>query len=283
MRAFLGHLRRILAAIIAIAVFSTVIYGAYRVWDRPVRLGDPVFAREVCVLLDSTVSMDPDARGEAGGANFRTAKAMIVERVLPALGPGDRFCAYRIGTNFGEGTHRILNGHLGVVPERLLDGDVAALARGDTLPTLWKMAADSMNGWNDTITAVRVEPTGHSGYLDAFDYIATRIASSRQDGIREFELIVIGDRMQSPVPAPFLPSPPREGEEEAFAGVMVRFVSPFRRDAPGQRSARELNAFWMEYFRTRRALGTTFVPFDGSGLLLPPSRVARPAAAGGGL
>ncbi len=259
---FVSALRAIAAALCALAVVSGVLLGAKALKDRPIDLGPMIETRDVYALVDATRTMDPEARGASGGINFTKAKSIVTSGILPRLGPGDRFGAYRVGTAFTERGNAIVNGSLGAFPARLRDAAVAK-RHPETVDTWLQQAqaAKQEGQWVERVESLGIEPPGRSDYFSALEYIARRCRAAAA-GRRTCTLVVIGDLEQNPAPVPFVPPAPEEDEAAWFEGVDVRLVSPFRVATGRAGRARDLEAFWSTYFRERGAAEIAFATFD---------------------
>lgn len=249
----------------ALVIFSSVLFGAIAIWNRPMDLGPSIEVRDIVLFLDATRTMDPKAHDSAGGINFAKAKAIVRTRVLPQVGPGDRVSGYRVGTGFSEGENVMFSGSLGGIPKRLLDTNVLGRAPAGVVEGLWNHATQTMDRerWMDKVETVGMEPPKESDYFHAFEYAAGRLRRSAATGIRRLEIVVIGDLEQNPRPDPFLPPPPAEDETGLFSGIRVHLVYPFRAgDGHRGPDARALQEFWLGYLSARGATDVTFATFD---------------------
>ena len=257
------------AASCAVLAFSSVIVPANMLRNKPVPLGDSVMARCVAVLLDSSGTMARD---------FEAGKRVILEKILPDLSAGDEVPIYRIGTGFSEGTHVIVNGDLGRIPQRLLDPSVLERVPVEIIDGLRRRADTRIahEAWVRKINSVVMEPpTGSSDYLAALHYMSTRCAAINAEGsAAPRQLIIVGDRQQDPAPGPFMPPEPTDDETDAFAGVQVTMVYPFRMTSGAEGESRAWDEFWVDYF-SRRGADVRFRTFDDQQPLIASSVLGR--------
>jgi hypothetical protein len=261
-------------ALLALALVLSALYLFWKLANPPIgpiSPGDPVFVRDIYIILDATASMSE--------SDINEAKEIIKSRIFPDLGPGDRVFCYGIGAGFDERRDRIFGQKaLPGAPVNLLDAKRANRVPADAVSKVWQEAPSVLQDWSQRLDSLRTgeEYLKLSGYFDAFNYISERIKGPKDPQLQERRLIVFGDLYQDPVPDPFQPPAPGPEEINAFSGLKVRLIYPYK---AGQRlpiQPAALQQFWQQYFSQRgndKALITTF---DDPAPLLDPSPVPTP-------
>jgi hypothetical protein len=275
------NLVALLAALCSIGLIAGVLWLFYKISRTPPAPDMPVFARDIFVFLDTTES--PNHAGNAQW--FQDAKDLIVRKILPDIGPGDRIFCYTIATDFVESRNRIFLGVMPQVPESLVaeHPSIPGTVAPEEIAKLWEPVERALSptgdGWPLKVGAVRQQKGGFSDYIGAFSYVVDRLESVERGSATENYLIVLGDLRHEPVPVPFEPPDPTEQDKLVFKGIHIKLITPFI-DAtvrnPKQPSRQKVQTFWSTYFADRGNHGVEFLHLDTPDPPLPPSRVRRP-------
>jgi hypothetical protein len=234
-----------------------------------------LFVRQIYILLDRTMSLNY----RHDDLLFREAKARIKRSVFPALGAGDRVACYSVGSDFVESDNRVFDSSaIPPIPDLLLDSVRAALvprSRIDALSQQVRLALeDPATGLNARLDALTQQKGGWTNYLAAIRYAGQRLAPSPDSNIQERYLIVIGDLEQNPSPPSLEPTAVMPSEVNAFAGVSVVLVEPYRLEHGTDPRARERRLdFWKQYFTARGNSAVAIRTLDAPDTLLPVSAV----------
>ena len=259
------------AVLLAIALVGAALGMFWKMANPPlaaVAPGEPIYIREVYILLDTTKSMSED--------DIQAAKEIIKSRIFTNLGPGDRVFAYGIGTGFIEGRDRIFGEKaLPGVPRNVLDPQLVKRVPPDAIDDAWSRVPESLLDWTRRLEAVntKAEYLRFSSYFAAFSYLQTRIESQKDRDVLERRLIVIGDLYQDPLPKPFKPLQATAAEQYAFSDIEVQLVFPYQAVRKRPLQPGELRQFWKDYFAQRGNNHVLITSFDDPTPLLPASPV----------
>jgi len=230
--------------------------------------GEPVYIRDIYILLDSTKSMSP--------ANIAAAKDIIKSRIFPNLGPGDRVFAYGIGAGFIESRDRIFGEKaLPGVPENLLNQQLVGRIPPEVIDDVWRQVPEGVEDWTRRLDDVntKAEYLRLSSYFAAFSYLKTRLEAPKDHSLRERRLIVIGDLYQDPLPKPFKPPAATPAERNAFSDIEVQLIFPYQADKKEPLQPDQLKQFWKDYFAQRGNDHVLVTSFDDPTPLLSSSPV----------
>jgi len=230
--------------------------------------GEPVYIRDIYILIDSTKSMSP--------ANIAAAKDIIKLRVFPNLGPGDRVFAYGIGAGFIESRDRIFGERaLPGVPENLLNQQLVGRIPPEVIDNVWRQVPESVEAWKRRLDDVNTKAKylRLSSHIAAFSYLKTRIEAPKDHYLRERRLIVIGDLYQDPLPKPFKPPAATAAERNAFSDIEVQLIFPYQAGRRQPLQPDQLKQFWQDYFAQRGNDHVLITSFDDPTPLLSSSPV----------
>jgi hypothetical protein len=258
------------AVILALSVVFASILFVSHVAGRPIDYGEPVYLREIVILLDSTESMDPDVKG-GPAVNFEASKSKVLEAIFPHLGPGDSVSCYAIRSEFDESRNRVFGGRsLPGIPSLFAENTSGLTALPEVLVKLQRESEalmwDAEDSWRSKLESLERQEGGTSNYLAALAYAAERFRSVNASREVERILIVIGDRQQTPKLDPYLPPPASPLDRGAFRGVDVRLVYPYR--SGGGTTVADAEQFWRKYFADRGNSRITATPFGDPSPLL---------------
>jgi hypothetical protein len=116
------------------------------------------------------------------------------------------------------------------------------------LTTQWKDLTDLKGKWRQAIDATKPpKDSCCSAYLSAAAYIESRLTNGSLPG--EVTVVIVGDLYPEPVPQPFVPPEPEEGQRNLYRGARVWLVRPFT--LRGHHSRTEVDAYWNMYLSQR--------------------------------